>query len=37
MVTSSSNLRVDGARLWASIMEIAKIGALPAAAAGGSR
>ena len=34
MVTSSSNLRVDGARLWASIMEMAKIGALPGGGCG---
>ena len=34
MATTSGNLRVDGARLWASIMEMAKIGALPGEAAG---
>ena len=34
MMTSSSNLRVDGARLWASIMEMAKIGALPGGGCG---
>ena len=34
MVTSSSNLRADGARLWASIMEMAKIGALPGGGCG---
>ena len=30
----STNLRVDGARLWASIMEMAKIGALPGGGCG---
>ena len=34
MVTPSTNLRVDGARLWASIMEMAKIGALPGGGCG---
>ena len=39
MVTASTNLprtnlRVDGARLWASIMEMAKIGALPGGGCG---
>ena len=34
MVTPSTNLRVDGTRLWESIMEMAKIGALPAGGCG---
>ena len=34
MVTPSTNLRVDGARLWESIMEMAKIGALPGGGCG---
>ena len=34
MVTTSGNLRVDGARLWASIMEMATIGALPGGGCG---
>ena len=34
MATTSGNLRVDGARLWASIMEMAKIGALPGGGCG---
>ena len=34
MVNTSGNLRVDGARLWASIMEMAKIGALPGGGCG---
>ena len=34
MVTTSSNLRVNGARLWASIMEMAEIGALPGGGCG---
>ena len=34
MVTTSGNLRVDGARLWDSIMEMAKIGALPGGGCG---
>ena len=34
MTTTSTNLRVDGARLWASIMEMAKIGALPGGGCG---
>ena len=33
-MTPSSNLRVDGARLWDSIMEMAKIGALPGGGCG---
>ena len=34
MATSSDNLRVDGARLWESLMDMAKIGALPGGGCG---
>ena len=34
MATTSTNLRVDGARLWQSIMEMAQIGALPGGGCG---
>jgi N-carbamoyl-L-amino-acid hydrolase len=34
VVTPSTNLRVDGTRLWESIMEMAKIGALPGGGCG---